>query len=131
MGQEPESKALFPLGLFFDEKGERIKSFRKTWDRACREVGLKGMLVHDFRRTAIRNMVRAGVPERVAMMVSGHRTRSVFERYNIVNEDDLKRASKRVAEYHQVKAIEQNGQSMVKVEEKEQPIALHRELAVN
>jgi integrase len=83
--------ALFPH-FRTRHRGAPRRGFRKAWGTACERAGYAGMLRHDFRRTAARNLVNAGVPEKVAMTITGHKTRSVFDRYHIVAPADLKRA---------------------------------------
>src|SRR5260370_1331019 len=85
-------------------------NLRKYWQRACAKCGLgtltevegkrdpryAGLIVHDLRRSAIKNLMKAGVNEKVAMAISGHKTRSVFDRYHIVDETDILEAIRRV-----------------------------------
>jgi integrase len=66
-----------------------IKRWNKAWKNACIAAGCPGRIPHDFRRSAVRTFVRAGISEKVAMSMSGHRTASVFKRYDIVSEGDL------------------------------------------
>jgi integrase len=99
--------------------GIRLQSLKHSWRKSCQAVGLgemvkdatrgrkvwQGKIPHDFRRTAVRNMIRAGVPEKVAMAISGHKTRSVFDRYNIVNENDLEKAARALSAYFEQKKV--------------------------
>jgi integrase len=84
--------------------GQPFKDFRLAWAAACRAVALpagraSGLTFHDTRRTAVRNLIRAGVDQAVAMKISGHETTSTFRRYNITSEEDLRAAVEKVAAY--------------------------------
>ena len=77
--------------------GGQRRGFRRTWRTACRLAGVPGRIPHDFRRTAVRNLERAGVPRSVAMKITGHKTESVYRRYAIVSDADLQEAARRLA----------------------------------
>ena len=83
--------------LFTRSDGRQVKDFRGRWARLKREAGVDSdLLLHDNRRSAVRNMERAGVPRSIAMKISGHKTESIYRRYAIVNEEDLKRAARQI-----------------------------------
>ena len=82
--------------VFTRPNGAPIGSFDKAWATACRAAGVPGRVLHDFRRTAVRNLVRAGVPERVAMQMVGWKSRQMLDRYHIVNAGDLIDAAKKL-----------------------------------
>ena len=73
------------------------KDFRKAWTDACQAARVPEMIPHDFRRTAVRNLERAGVSRSAAMKLTGHKTESVYRRYAIVSEGDLTEGVRKLA----------------------------------
>lgn len=76
--------------LLIQRDGKAVQDWEKAWATACKAAGVEGTLFHDLRRTALTNMIEAGLSEKEAMEISGHRTRAVFDRYHIVSERRLK-----------------------------------------
>jgi integrase len=92
--------------VFVDTKGAPLfsgkrpkKSLRRAWRAACARAGLPGRLMHDFRRTAVRNLERAAVGRKVSMDLVGMRTDSIYRRYEIVTEADLAEGMRRLGAY--------------------------------
>jgi integrase len=83
----------------FHWRGRPLQKLRRSWKNACKKAGMPDRLVHDFRRTAVRNLIRAGVQQVIAMKITGHKTSSIFRRYLIVDEELLAQATGAVAEY--------------------------------
>jgi len=86
-------------GYLFTRKGRKILNFKGAWKAACDEAGLPGFLFHSLRRTAVRNLRRAGVSQIVRMSISGHRTDSMERRYNIVDTEDVQTAKEMMAKF--------------------------------
>jgi integrase len=93
-------------------KGYPWKTVDKPWRRACRRAGYLGMRPHDLRRTAVRNMVNQGVSERVAMQLTGHKTRTIFDSYHIVSPGDLQDASLRLSRTKPLQNQTQHGDAL-------------------
>ena len=85
--------------LVFHRDGIPVRRWRTTWRTACQAAGVPTRFLHDCRRTAARNLIRANVPERVAMLLTGHKSRAIFDRYNIIHEQELIDAGDQLVEY--------------------------------
>jgi integrase len=129
-----EEPILLPLPLELNETLKKLprnvklfdaRNLRKSFQVSCVKVALgvetgpkvwqyKGLLLHDFRRSGVRNLIRSGVPRRIAMKISGHLTESTFERYNIVDSTDLHEAMAKVEKYFDgnLMAVEENQQQV-------------------
>jgi hypothetical protein len=95
---QPEALKLLVKVQFTHEDGQPVRHFRGAWDALLVAGKLPGFLFHDLRRSAVRNMIRRGVPQKTVRQISGHKTDSVFSRYNIISENDIADASRKVEE---------------------------------
>lgn len=104
--------------------GRPIKSFRRAWKTAAKAAGVPGLLFHDLRRSSVRNLIRAGIPEKLAMEYSGHETREIFDRYDILDEATLREGGAKIQAFR-----DKNGSSLdkdtgkVEAEESREPQA--------
>jgi integrase len=89
------------VALVFHRRGKRVASFRRAWQAACAAAGLPHLIPHDLRRTAVRNLERAGVPRSTAMKLVGHVTESVYRRYAITDEAMLKEGAAKLSAFHE------------------------------
>lgn len=95
-----ETRQKYPdCRYLFHQGGRRIHSFRKAWAGACKRAGVPGLLFHDLRRSAVRNLELSGVPRKVAMEITGHKTEAVYRRYHIVTERDIMDAGRRLEQF--------------------------------
>ena len=85
-------------------QGHGVSEVKTAWKKACRRAKIPELLVHDLRRTAARNMIRAGIPEKQIMLIAGWKTRSMFDRYHIVDERDIHEAGRKLARHLEEKA---------------------------
>jgi integrase len=88
------------IGPVFHRAGRPIRSYGKAWKAACEDAEVAGRLVHDLRRTAVRNLERAGVSRSVAMKLTGHKTEAVYRRYAITSAADLSEGVAKLATLH-------------------------------
>jgi len=96
---------IIPWVFHRTRKGKPIGSFRRAWKTACTKVGLPGRIPHDFRRTAVRNLERAGVSRSVAMKMVGHKTEAIYRRYAIVDEVMLREGAEKLARAEEGKVL--------------------------
>jgi hypothetical protein len=97
-----------------------IQDIRKSWATACKNAKIVHKLLQDCRRTAVRNTIRSGNLEVVVMAITGHKTREVFDRYNMVNEADLRLAAARQEEYLKTAVGTKTG-TILNLEERHNP----------
>ncbi len=102
----------------FHREGEPIRYFKTAWQNACKAAGVPGRLVHDLRRTAVRNLERAGVPRSVATKLTGHKTEAVYRRYAIVSEADLSEGVAKLARLHEALGAEEGEQKVIPLPER-------------